>query len=79
MIASAATGGGTKTRLASAPDLAHGLAHRVEDGAVEHRLAAPARRDAAHDVGAVADHVGRVELADAARHALDDDAGRCCR
>ena len=48
--------------------------HRVEDGSVEVRDATFARRDAAHDVGAVGDHLLRVERSLVAGEALDDDA-----
>ena len=75
MIASAATGGGTKITDALAPV----FAHRVGDG-VEHRPAlvrrpALAGRDAADDVGAVRRGLLRVERAFAAGEALDDEAG----
>ena len=52
-----------------------GRADRIEDGDALHRHPALAGRDAADDLGAVLDHLRRVELALAARDALDDNLG----
>ncbi len=52
----------------------YGFADGVEDGAFEMLRAAFAGRDAADDVGAVVDHLLRVESAFAAGETLDDEA-----
>ena len=57
------------------PRLLHRVLHRVEDRLVEVGLTAFARGHAAHDVGAVLDHLAGVEGAFGAGEALDDDAG----